>query len=124
MPKKRGFYNIFSTHWQIVNVGKLNELKNGTKVNIKLLYNKGIIRDLKDKLKILGDGVLDKKLEIYAHSFSKQARKKIEQAGGKAVIVKVSQVSGVSQVSKEKKAANLKKTTPQKQNKQERKKPK
>lgn len=93
LPKKRGFYNMFSTHWQIVNVDKLNEFKNGISVDIRLLYNKGIVGNLKDKLKILGDGVLDKKLEIHAHSFSKQAKRKIEQAGGKAVVEKASKVS-------------------------------
>ncbi len=93
LPKRRGFYNMFSLHWQIVNVDKLNKFKNETKIDLKLLYNEGIVRNCKDKLKILSNGSLDKKLEIHAHSFSKQAKKKIEKVGGKAVVIKVSNVA-------------------------------
>jgi large subunit ribosomal protein L15 len=38
-------------------------------------------------VKILGEGELTKKLEITAHSFSKSAAEKIEQAGGKATVL-------------------------------------
>ncbi len=81
---KRGFTNIFKKKWNIVNLGDLNSFEEGTVVTPELLLEAGLIRNLQDSLKVLGEGELDRKLEIRAHRFSKQAREKIEGAGGKA----------------------------------------
>lgn len=47
----------------------------------------GVIRRLGDGLKVLGDGEVKKPLVVRAHRFSEQAKKKIEAAGGQAVIL-------------------------------------
>jgi large subunit ribosomal protein L15 len=84
---KRGFTNIFKQKWNIVNLDDLNVFEAGTVVTQELLVEAGVLKNLRDPLKVLGDGELDRKLEIHAHRFSKQAQSKIEAAGGKAEVI-------------------------------------
>jgi len=84
---KRGFKNIFKKKWNIINIGDLNVFEEGTKVTPELLLEAGMLKNLRDPLKVLGDGELDRKLEVCAHSFSSQAQAKIEAAGGKAEVI-------------------------------------
>ena len=83
---KRGFTNIFKQRWSVVNLSALNRFDDGTTVTPELLRESGLIRALRDPLKILGDGELERKLVVQAHRFSKQALTKIEAAGGKAEV--------------------------------------
>jgi len=48
---------------------------------------RGVIHDLKNGLKVLGDGKLKKPIRIQAHRFSQQAKEKIEAAGGEARVI-------------------------------------
>ncbi len=84
---KRGFTNIFKKKWSIINLGELNYFEEGTVVTPDLVLEAGLLKSLDDPIKILGEGDLDRKLEVHAHSFSKQARAKIEAAGGKAEVI-------------------------------------
>ncbi len=84
---KRGFTNIFKQKWNIVNVSDLNNFKKGTVVTPGLLVEAGLLKNLRDPLKVLGNGELEQKLTIQAHRFSKQALAKIEAAGGKAEVI-------------------------------------
>jgi len=80
----RGFTNIFKKQYAIVNLDALNRFPDDTVVTPKLLKSAGIIKKLKDGVKILGDGELEKSLTVKAHRFSKSALDKIKNAGGKA----------------------------------------
>ncbi len=84
---KRGFTNIFKKKWNVVNLKDLNQFNEGTTVTPELLLEAGLLKNTSDPLKVLGDGELDRKLEIKAHRFSKQAQEKIEAAGGKAEVI-------------------------------------
>ncbi|NLJ56292.1 MAG: 50S ribosomal protein L15 [Firmicutes bacterium] len=85
---KRGFSNQrFRTAWSIVNIGALNSFASGTVVTPQLLQESGLIKSLKNGIKILGKGELAKELTVQAHSFSAQARQKIETAGGRAEVI-------------------------------------
>ncbi len=84
---KRGFTNIFKKRWSVINLGDLSSFKKGTVVTPDLLLEAGLLKSLKDPVKILGDGELNHKLEVHAQGFSKQARAKIEAAGGKAEVI-------------------------------------
>jgi len=84
---KRGFTNIFKQKWNIVNLSDLNNFKKGTVVTPGLLLEAGLLKNLRDPLKVLGNGELEQKLTIQAHRFSKQALAKIEAAGGKAEVI-------------------------------------
>ena len=83
---KRGFTNIFSREYQVVNVGDLDRLGKA-KISPEVLYEVRLIRKRKTPLKILGDGDVTKSLEVTAHAFSKRAVQKLEAAGGKVILL-------------------------------------
>jgi large subunit ribosomal protein L15 len=84
---KRGFKNLFATHFEAVNVSELEVFENDSVVNAEALEAKGIISKTRDGVKILGNGELTKKLTVVAAAFSESARRKIEAAGGKTEVV-------------------------------------
>lgn len=84
---KRGFTNIFKKEIVAVNLGELNRFDAGTVVTPELLLQAGIIKSLKDGVKILGEGELDRALTVQAGAFSKSASEKITAAGGKAEVI-------------------------------------
>jgi large subunit ribosomal protein L15 len=79
---KRGFTNIFSKHYEIVNVQLLDKLDADTEVTPDYLKEKGLIKG-HGMVKILGQGELSKPLIVKAHKFSKTAEEKILKAKGK-----------------------------------------
>ncbi|MCR5201620.1 MAG: 50S ribosomal protein L15 [Lachnospiraceae bacterium] len=84
---KRGFTNINSKVIEVVNLDKLEKFDDGATVEIKDLLEKGIINEVHDGVKILGNGELTKKLTVKANAFSKSAQEKIEALGGKAEVI-------------------------------------
>ena len=84
---KRGFTNIFGTEYTVLNVSDLARLEAGTEVTPELLAELGMVKQVKDGIKILGDGELKNSLTVKAHKFSKGAVEKIEAAGGKAEVI-------------------------------------
>lgn len=86
---KRGFKNsLFKTIYNEVNIYLLNDVENGTVVDREKLLELNLLKYPRLKVKILGHGDFNKKLEIHADVFSKNAVEKIEKAGGKAVVNK------------------------------------
>ena len=83
----RGFTNIWGTEYTIVNVDDLNKFEAGTVVNQALLEEAGVVKQVKDGIKILGEGELKVALTVQADKFSKTAAEKIEAAGGKAEVI-------------------------------------
>jgi large subunit ribosomal protein L15 len=83
LPQKRGFKNIFREAYQVVNVGSLNRFEE--EVDPRALFAAGLISSLKEKIKVLGEGKLDKKLKVKAHRFSAKACSKIECMGGEVI---------------------------------------
>ncbi len=79
---KRGFTNIFRKEYAVVNLKTLALFEAGAKVDPEILKSKGIVKDPKDGIKILGAGELKHALHVSAHKFSKSAAEKIQQAGG------------------------------------------
>jgi large subunit ribosomal protein L15 len=84
LPRKRGFTNIFRTEYSTVGVGALNVFASGTEVTPQALVTAGIIKNLKQPVKILAGGDIDRPLTVRADKFSAAARAKIEAAGGQA----------------------------------------
>ncbi|MDY2959403.1 MAG: 50S ribosomal protein L15 [Hornefia sp.] len=84
---KRGFTNIFGTTYTTLNVEDLNRFEAGTEITPEMLKELGVLKQVKDGVKILGDGELTKSLTVKAHKFSKTAVEKIEAAGGKAEVI-------------------------------------
>ena len=85
---KRGFNNYeFATRYAVINISDLEKFEDGAEVTPELLKEMGIVKDMKDGLKVLGNGELTKKLTVSANKFSKVAKEKIENAGGKAKVI-------------------------------------
>ena len=84
---KRGFTNIFGTQYEIVNIDDLNKFEEGTTNTPELMEEAGLIKQVKDGVKVLGNGNLEKNVSVQAHKFSKTAIEKIESAGGKAEVI-------------------------------------
>lgn len=85
---KRGFNNRFAKSVAVVNVSDLEAaFEAGAEVTLEAIRKLGLAKGRYDLLKVLGDGELKKKLTVSAHRFSASARQKIEQAGGKVVLL-------------------------------------
>lgn len=84
---KRGFNNKWGLTYAVVNVVDLGNFQDNDVVTIEVLEKSGLAKRPHDRVKILGDGELQLKLEVHAHAFSKSAQEKIEKAGGKCVVV-------------------------------------
>ncbi|MFN7998957.1 MAG: 50S ribosomal protein L15 [Bryobacteraceae bacterium] len=83
---KRGFTNIFKKQYAIVNLGRLEKLE-GDSFTPDQLQEQGVIKKLHEGLKVLGSGLLTRKIRVEAHLFSKSALEKIQAAGGEAVVI-------------------------------------
>ena len=85
---KRGFNNYrFGTKYATVNVQALNKFEDGEVVDSAALLAKGLVSNIFDGVKILGEGEITKKLTVKAAVFSASAKEKIEAVGGKTEVV-------------------------------------
>ena len=84
---KRGFHNVFAKHYTIVNVDALNVFEDGSVVSADTLIENGIINNVYDGIKVLGNGEISKKLTVKASIFSASAKEKIEAVGGKTEVI-------------------------------------
>lgn len=84
---KRGFNNINAKDYAEVNVKELNRFEDGAVVDFEALLAAGLVKQVKDGVKVLGNGDVEKKLTVKAAKFSKSAAEKIEKAGGKAEVI-------------------------------------
>ena len=86
MPK-RGFTNMNRLEYGIVNLSDLNKFDNGTDVTPELLKQAGIVKKQLDGIKVLGNGTLEKKVNVKCNKISKSAQAAIEKAGGKVEVI-------------------------------------
>ena len=84
---KRGFKNIWRKEFAEVNVSALNLFDDETTVDAVALVEVGILKNVLDGVRILGDGALTKKLTVKAQGFTKAAKDKIIAAGGSAEVI-------------------------------------
>jgi len=84
---KRGFNNIFAKPLTAINVAALNRFQDGAVVGVEELLESGVLSKCEYGVKILGNGAMTCKLTVRASAFSESAKKKIEEAGGKAEVV-------------------------------------
>ena len=79
---KRGFSNfLFKKEFQIVNLSDLNIIQS-EEINPAVMKENGLVKYSLRPIKILGDGEIDKKINVTASAFSSSAKSKIEKAGG------------------------------------------
>jgi len=82
---KRGFTNIFRTTYAEVNLDRLALLEPAD-ITLEVLAAAGLVKK-SSRVKVLGRGELKAAKTVHAHKFSAAAAKKIEAAGGKAVVI-------------------------------------
>ena len=91
---KRGFKSFKRNLTAILNLSKLQNFHDNNKINLesnldlKILQSKKIVSKKFQKLKILGKGEIKSKLNLSVNFVSKQAKEKIEKAGGKLTLIK------------------------------------
>jgi large subunit ribosomal protein L15 len=78
---KRGFTNIFCEPFDILNLPRLNIFNDGDTIDPELLKEKGLLPKASKKVKLLGNGDIEKKLTIKVHQVSSKAKEKLEKAG-------------------------------------------
>ena len=84
---KRGFKNRNSKEIVAVNISVLENFDNDAVVSVDTLIERGIVKNPRDGVKILGNGELTKKLTVQANAVSASAKEKIEALGGKAEVI-------------------------------------
>ena len=83
---KRGFTNIFRKEYAVVNLKDLDKLSESV-ITPEIILEKGVIKDTKHGIKVLGEGEIKKPVTVKAHAFSASAKDKIIKAGGIAEII-------------------------------------
>ena len=84
---KRGFKNRNTLDIVAINVSALEAFENGAVVDVDALIEKGIVKNPRDGVKILGNGELTKKLSVKVNAYSASAKEKIEALGGTAEVM-------------------------------------
>ena len=86
MPK-RGFTNFNRVEYAVVNLGDLNRFEEGTTVTPELLKECGLVKKQLDGIKVLGNGTLEKKINVTCNKISASAKAAIEKAGGTVEVI-------------------------------------
>ena len=86
MPK-RGFTNFNRVEYAVVNLSDLNRFEEGKNVTPELLKQCGIVKKQLDGIKVLGNGTLEKKVNVTCNKISKAAQAAIEKAGGTVEVI-------------------------------------
>jgi large subunit ribosomal protein L15 len=84
---KRGFKNVFRKEYVAINLEKLVGFEAGAKIDPEVLKSRGLFKNIRDGIKILGVGELKNALHLRAHKFSKSAAEKIRKAGGTIEVI-------------------------------------
>ncbi|MGN0489032.1 MAG: 50S ribosomal protein L15 [Ruminococcus sp.] len=85
---KRGFNNIFAKKVVTVNLSTLNrKFEDGADVTVESLVAAGVLKNSFDAVKVLGNGKIEKKLNVKVSAYSESAKAAIEAAGGKAEVI-------------------------------------
>ena len=79
---KRGFRNVFRKEYSIVNVKDLNRFDAGSVVDVDALRATGIVKNVKDGVKLLGNGEVTRAVTVKVDKASKGAARKVAAAGG------------------------------------------
>jgi large subunit ribosomal protein L15 len=93
LPQLRGVsqrahnLGLFRKEFSVVNIGELNRFEAGSVVDVAALKAMRLVKQVKDGVRILGMGELDRALTVQAHGFSASARAAIEKAGGTVEVI-------------------------------------
>jgi len=80
---KRGFTNIFSKEYSIINIEDLNRFESNSRVDPEAFIRAGLVKKQVEEIKLLGSGEISQPIIVQVHKVSRTAKEKIEAAGGK-----------------------------------------
>ena len=83
---KRGFTSLFNKVYDVINIKDLSKFVDGQTISIEDLVSGGLVSG-KKKVKLLGNGDLDRKLVLHVNAATKSAIEKVEKSGGKIEII-------------------------------------
>lgn len=86
MPKLKGFRSRNKEVFAVLNVERLQVFDEGSTVTPEILRSAGMVKH-RGRVKVLGEGDLDRALTVHAHAFSLGAVEKIKAAGGSVEVV-------------------------------------
>jgi large subunit ribosomal protein L15 len=86
LPKLKGFKNRNKEYFALINVERLNQFDADTEITPEVLRDLGLVKH-RGRIKVLGEGELDRALAVKAHAFSLGAVEKIQAAGGSVEVV-------------------------------------
>ena len=86
IPKLKGFKNPNKEYFALINVGRLNDFDSGAEVTVEALREAGLVKH-RGRVKVLGEGEIEKALTVKAHAFSLGAVEKIKAAGGSVEVI-------------------------------------
>ncbi len=84
---KRGFNNVFRKEYVTINVKDLAVFEDTPEIDENLLKDAGLVKKLKDGIKLLGDGEISCPVNIKVSKVSRTARQKVEAAGGTVMVI-------------------------------------
>jgi len=84
---KRGFKNRFGIEYAVINLRDIMKIEGLDVITAESLKERGILKDMKDGLKVLGEGEITRPFTIKADAFSASAMEKITAAGGKVEVL-------------------------------------
>lgn len=84
---KFGFHHHGKVRFQLVNIENLERISDESEINPEVLQKAGLVKKSDRPIKLLGDGDLQKKLNVKVHAVSKSAREKIEKTGGSVTLI-------------------------------------
>ncbi len=84
---KRGFTNIFKKQFAVINVKDLKRFEGGSQIDEVALVKQGLVKGRYDGIKLLGQGEIDRPVQIKVHAVSKSAQAKIAAAGGTVEVI-------------------------------------
>ena len=87
LPFMRGFTNNFRINYTPVNVGSLSMFDDGAQIGIHELVDARLVRHADARIKLLGDGEVEKSIHVSVHACSSSARAKVEAAGGSVTLL-------------------------------------
>ena len=84
---KRGFRPVRKVEFQEVNIRDLERCRGAVEFNPEVMKEMGLVKSQRRPVKVLGDGTIDRKIQVRAHAFSLAAAKKIRDAGGEVEVI-------------------------------------
>ena len=84
---KRGFTNIFKKSFAVINLRDLEQFAAGSEIGPEQLRQTGLVKKVRDGIKLLAQGDIAKALTVRVHEASVAAKSKIEAAGGRVELI-------------------------------------